>query len=144
MNPITSLILSCATLALLTFAVGAYMLVVRIQEMKKNKIHPQTISLSALRAEKLKDSRISDNYNHLFELPVLFYALCTIAIASQQIPGWLPVTAWVFVALRVIHTIIQCTYNKVMHRFSVFLAGFFLLGAMWVVFLVQSLTSVSI
>lgn len=131
------LILVCGVLALLTFAVGIYMLLVRIQEMKKNRIHPQATALSAQRAERLQDSRVSDNYNHLFELPVLFYALCALAIASQHIPAWLPVMAWLFVIARVCHTLIQCTYNKVMHRFYVFLIGFFLLTAMWLSFLIS-------
>jgi len=143
MNQATNLILSCSALVLLTFGVGIRMFIVRIKEMKKNKITPQSVASSMQRAKRLQDSRASDNYNHLFELPVLFYALCALAIASQQIPVWLPITAWVFVVLRVVHSIIQCTYNQVMHRFSVFMAGFVLLGIMWVAFLISYLINVS-
>lgn len=113
------------------------MLLVRVTEMRKSRISPQSIALSIQRAQKLEDSRASDNFNHLFEVPVLFYALCIAAIASQHVPGWLPILAWVFVALRVLHSAIQCTYNKVMHRFPVFLAGFFLVSAMWVAFAIS-------
>lgn len=141
MDPTAHLILACTALALLTFGTGIRMLIVRIQEMKKNKVYPQSIALSAQRAEKLHDSRASDNYNHLLELPILFYALCALAIASQHLPGWLPVTVWLFVISRVVHTIIQCTYNKVMHRFYVFLSGFFLLAFMWVMFILTYVTS---
>lgn len=137
MNQTANLMLACSALVFLTFGVGIQMLLVRVREMKNERIHPQSISLSAQRTEKLKDSRTSDNYNHLFELPVLFYALCALAIASQHIPSWLPITAWLFVLLRVFHTIIQCSYNKVMHRFLVFLMGFILLGLMWVAFTIS-------
>ena len=88
---------------------------------------------------KLADSRASDNYNHLYELPVLFYALCALALALDHIPAWLPPLAWVFVALRVLHSAIQCSYNKVMHRFPVFVCGFLLLPAMWVAFAISYL-----
>ena len=62
---------------------------------------------------------------------MLFYALCALALATTHVPGWLPAAAWLFVALRIAHSAIQCSYNRVMHRFAVFLAGFALLGAMW-------------
>jgi len=137
MNQVTSLIMACSLLAILTFIVGIRTVVVRIKEMRKERIHPQSIALSATRNEKLQDSRASDNYNHLFELPVLFYALCGLAIASQHIPSWLPITAWIFVFFRILHSIIQCSYNKVMHRFKVFAAGFLLLGFMWFAFTIS-------
>lgn len=131
MAPQQHLVAACAALALLTFLVGLRMLAVRVAEMRARRIHPQAVALSAQRAQRLDDSRASDNYNHLFELPVLFYALCALALATTHVPGWLPAAAWLFVALRIAHSAIQCSYNRVMHRFAVFLAGFALLGAMW-------------
>ncbi len=113
------------------------MLFVRVREMRKRRISPQSIALSSQRTQRLEDSRASDNFSHLFEVPVLFYALCITAIASQHIPYWLPILSWLFVALRVLHSAIQCTYNKVMHRFAVFLAGYFLISLMWVGFAIS-------
>lgn len=49
--------------------------------------------------------------------------LCAVAIGAGHVPGRLPVFAWLFLFLRVVHSAIQCTYNKVVHRFPVFLAG---------------------
>src|SRR5690554_6286110 len=120
MAPEKHLFAACAALALLTFAVGVRLFVVRVREMRTRRIHPQSVALTAQRSQKLEDARASDNYNDLFELPVL---------------------AWVFVALRILHSAIQCTYNKVMHRFPVFLMGFFLLGGMWVAYAVSFLTA---
>ena len=135
MNQTTHLLLACCALALLTFGVGIRMLLVRVREMKKSRIHPQSVALSAQRSTAFQDSRASDNYNHLFELPVLYYALCALAIASQTIPAWLPWAAWGFVALRYIHSLVQCSYNKVMHRFLIFVVGFAVLALMWVGFI---------
>lgn len=132
MGPEQHLVAACAALATLTFVVGLRMLAVRIAEMRARRIPPQAVALSADRAKRLENSRASDNYNHLFELPVLFYALCAIALATTHVPGWLPAAAWLFVGLRIVHSAIQCSYNRVMHRFTVFLAGFALLATMWV------------
>ncbi|WP_330948379.1 MAPEG family protein [Thermomonas sp. LB-4] len=141
MAPQQHLVAACAALALLTFLVGLRMLAVRVAEMRARRIHPQAVALSARRAQRLDDSRASDNYNHLFELPVLFYALCALALATTHVPGWLPAAAWLFVALRIAHSAIQCSYNRVMHRFAVFLAGFALLGAMWAGFALSYLAA---
>ena len=137
MSPVQHLFTACTTLVALTFIVGLRMFYVRVLEMRTRRIHPQSVALSAQRAQKLEDSRASDNYNHLFELPVVFYILCLVAMATGHIPAWLPALAWLFVSLRIVHSAIQCTYNKVMHRFSVFLAGFFLMFAMWVAYAVS-------
>lgn len=134
MDPATSLVAACCVLALLTFVVGFRMLYVRIGEMRRRGIGPQDVALSGQRAEKFQDTRASDNYNHLFELPVLFYALAGLAVAGGHVPGWLAYAAWLFVATRVAHSLIQCTYNRVMHRFAVFVAGYGLLLAMWLGF----------
>lgn len=141
MNPIQHLVLACCSLAALTFAVGLRMLLVRVAEMRRKRIAPQAVALSAQRAQRLEDSRASDNYNHLFELPVLFYALCLLAIAAGHVPAWLPAAAWVFVALRVGHSVIQCSYNRVMHRFGVFVASLLVLLGMWAGFLVTFLSA---
>ncbi|HQY49668.1 MAG TPA: MAPEG family protein [Thermomonas sp.] len=137
MSSAQQLIAACTTLVALTLVVGIRMLSVRVAEMRARRIHPQAVALSAHRAQKLEDSRASDNYNHLLELPILFYALCLAAIATGHIPAWLPPLAWLFVASRIVHSTIQCTYNKVMQRFSVFLIGFFLVPAMWVAYAVS-------
>jgi hypothetical protein len=62
----------------------------------------------------------AENYNHQFEAPVLFYALSITALATGLGSDMSVLFAWVYVGLRVIHSIIHITYNKVMHRFMVF------------------------
>jgi len=41
--------------------------------------------------------------------------------------------AWTFVALRIAHSAIQCTYNKVIHRFYVYFSGGVALWVLWAV-----------
>ena len=135
-----NLALACAALAGLTFIVSGRMYYVRIGEMRSKRIHPQSVALSGQRDERLSDTRASDNYKNLFELPVLFYALCAVALGTQHVPSWLPIAAWAFVAARAVHSVIQCSYNKVMHRFYVFLAGLFILAVAWAGFALSLVT----
>jgi hypothetical protein len=39
--------------------------------------------------------------------------------------------AWGFVGLRVLHSAIHCSYNRVWHRFYAYLAGGLVLWALW-------------
>lgn len=137
MTPTQMLVLACASQALLTLTVCMAMLIHRVMLMKKIRLHPQAVALSADRLKHYKDTRLSDNYNHLFELPVLFYVLCLVAIICQHVPHWLVVMAWGFVISRIIHSVIQCTYNRVIHRFSVFTLGLLLLITMWLGFVIS-------
>lgn len=137
MSPSQHLLSACAALACLTFLVALRMLYVRISEMRRKRIPAQAVALSAQKSERLDDTRASDNYANLFELPVLFYAFCAVAMASATIPTWIPALAWTFVALRVVHSLIQCSYNRVMHRFTVFITSFVVLVAMWVGYLLD-------
>jgi len=76
--------------------------------------------------------RIADNYNHLFEQPTLFYVLCiTIAVAGH-IDTWAVNLAWAFVALRIVHSLVQATANIVILRFSIFMISWLVLIAMLV------------
>ena len=72
---------------------------------------------------------VGHNYNHLLEQPTLFYAVA-IAVALMSfgsgINYWL---AWGYVGFRILHSLVQCTTNVVLYRFSCFaLASLCLLG----------------
>lgn len=134
MSPTQHLFAACLAMVALTFVVGLHMFRVRVGEMMARRIHPQSVALSGQRAQRLEDSRASDNFNHLFEVPVLFYLLCAVAIGTGHIPVWLPALAWLFVLSRVVHSAIQCTYNRVMHRLAVFLGSVLLLLVMWAMY----------
>jgi hypothetical protein len=120
-------------LVLLTFSVMIRMLLSRISQMKILKVHPQATATSSQMAAKIPDSRASDNFRNLFETPVLFYAAMMFAYATQTSSQLLLALAWFYVALRVAHSIIQCGYNKVMHRFYVFFTSIWVLLACWIV-----------
>lgn len=60
------------------------------------------------------------NYNHLHEAPTLFYAVALVLALIGQGDGINATIAWIYVALRIAHSIWQATVNKVMVRFALF------------------------
>ena len=131
------LIAACLAMVLLTFVLGGALLLTRVREMQRKRLHPQAVANSSKMAAQLEDVQVADNFRNLFETPVLFYALAAIALATGYVPNWLVACAWVYFALRLLHSLIHCTYNKVYHRLGVFLVSFLLLVVMWVVFFVS-------
>jgi hypothetical protein len=115
----------------LTFAMMAAMYRRRIAQMKRERIHPQSVATAAQAAARLTDSAAADNFRNLFELPVLFYFAIATAALTGQVTVVTLALAWAFVALRVAHSVIHCTYNKVMHRFQVYLLGAVVLLLLW-------------
>ena len=74
--------------------------------------------------------RTGDNYNHLFEQPVAFYVV-TLAIALiNSIDPLMMQLAWAFVILRIIHSLVQLTFNLVLVRFMIFLIGWLIIAYM--------------
>ena len=115
----------------LTIAVWLRMYAARIGEMKRERIHPQAVATSTQMAARLTDTRAADNFRNLFELPVLFYMALVVAALTSQVNGITLALAWGFVALRAVHSVIHCGYNKVMHRFHAYLFGCLVLWALW-------------
>ena len=133
------LVAACGAMGLLVSLVGIRLLAVRIGELRAKRIHPQAASDSLQVAARLEQVQASDNFRNLFEVPVLFYTLVALALATGQVPGWLVVGAWGFVLLRYLHSAIHCSYNKVVHRFLVFSLGLVLLTGLWVGFVIRVL-----
>lgn len=74
------------------------------------------------------------NYMNLLELPILFYVGCLALYVTDRADAAMCTLAWVYVALRALHTLIHLTYNHVIHRLSVFALSNFVLATLWVRF----------
>ena len=106
----------------LTFTVMLIMYRKRVAEMKTKRIHPQRTKTRSMAHGILTDSETAaDNYANLFESPVLFYVAILLTLILMVQDTILVVLAWTYVSSRFMHSFIHMTYNKVMHRFSVFI-----------------------
>ena len=115
----------------ITFLAWLRLYHLRFAEMLRRKIDPQSIALSAQKDAGLSDTRGADNFNNQFQLPVLFYIAVLLAYATGQGGGLFLQLAWAFVAARLVHALIQWTYNRVVHRFAVYAIGALILWWMW-------------
>jgi hypothetical protein len=137
-NPI---LLTLVAMAAIVFTVAGVMFRRRVAFMKANRLHPQKVATSAKMAAAIEDTRASDNFRNLFEMPVLFYAAVLTATVTNMTSIVLLVLAWGYVLARALHSAIHCTHNTVMQRFYAFLTSTLLLLAMWIVIAFHLITA---
>ena len=138
--PASALLQPVMALVLWTFVMWVWLYATRIPAIRRLRVAmPPTQTKEAFNAQLPPDVRWkADNYNHLLEQPVLFYAVTlTLAVLGAADPTSVTL-AWAYVGLRVIHSLIQATVNVILLRFAVFaLASVVLAGlairAAWVV-----------
>ena len=113
-----------------TLIVWLWLYATRIPAMQKAKVHPQSAIHPGALASLPTDARVvADNYNHLHEQPTIFYALALyshLVGVGDPLNVWL---AWGYVALRVVHSLVQIVMKRVMIRFSVFVLSSLMLIA---------------
>ena len=118
---------------LLTFTVWFFLFARRIPEIMRKNIDPQDRRDRAQSHELLVESAAaSNNLKNLFEMPVLFYAAILLSLVLLIQDMMLVTLAWGFVILRIAHSVIQCSYNNVNHRFAVYFISCLLLLFMWI------------
>ena len=134
------ILMPAIALVAVTFVVWCWMYFTRLRYLRANRIEPNNL------ATRERDSRLlepvagpSDNLRNLFEMPVLFYVLIILLLDTGHASSGFVSAAWAFVALRTLHSAIHCTYNDVMHRFTVYALSSLVLWGMWAAFAVRLL-----
>jgi hypothetical protein len=129
--PLSPMFAPIVALVLWSFVMWAWLYATRIPAMSRAKIELDPRKGRALLDELPPEVNWkADNYNHLMEQPTLFYAVALVLAMTDggdRLNGWL---AWVYVALRVVHSLIQATVNLIPARFGVFMAGSLVLLAL--------------
>ena len=77
------------------------------------------------------------NYMNLLESPLLFYVACITLYVTKGVDAVSVYLAWGYFALRVCHSAIHLTYNKVMHRLAFFASSNLVLIVLWIHLLQQ-------
>ncbi len=113
----------------------------RIAEIRARRIHPQQVATAKQMQDTMQNVAGSDHFRNLFEVPVLFYALCGFLAITQLTNLLLLACAWGYVALRAAHTYVHLTSNAVIRRFQLFFASTIVLYVMWAVFSLRLLTA---
>ena len=119
-------------LVLWTFVMWAWLYATRIPAIRKNKIvmdprRPGGELLAQLPAEVRWKA---GNYNNLMEQPTLFYAVALTLALLDADAGLNTGLAWLYVSLRVVHSLVQAIVNIIIIRFAIFMAASFVLLVM--------------
>ena len=119
-------------LVALTAVVWARMYVTRVAEIRRLRLRLQDIA-DAAQAEKALSgvAAASDNFSNLFEIPVLFYMLVVLLYVTGSSDALNVGGAWLFVLLRVLHSLIHLTSNRVKYRFPAYFIATLLMWLMW-------------
>jgi hypothetical protein len=118
----TSILSPVLAMVCLTFVVWVWMFITRFKFIGANKIDAQDLATPDQVYRTLPPFAANPGYNfrNLFEVPVLFYVLCFYLVLVGGVDSTHVTCAWIFVALRAVHSCIQCSYNNVNHRFGVY------------------------
>jgi hypothetical protein len=74
---------------------------------------------------------VSNAFHNQLEMPMLFYAVVAFALITGAADGILLALAWAFAISRLVHAGVYTTYNKIEHRFLVYLFGAMVVWFMW-------------
>ncbi len=132
----TGLLKPVVALAAWSMLVWAWLFIVRIPALRKAGIdmtrYTGGTGKDLDRVLPEKPQWIAHNYNHLMEQPTLFYAVALALALLGQGTGPNVTLAWGYVVLRVAHSIVQATWNKVTIRFLLFMLASLCLVALTV------------
>lgn len=114
-----------AALALWSMIIWAWMYATRIPAMQRAKIDAaKLVGGTGKSLDEVLPAEVqwkAHNYNHLMEQPTVFYAVA-LALAVGGMGGGLNAQiAWVYVALRIVHSLVHVTVNRVLWRFAIFM-----------------------
>jgi len=137
--PLSPMFAPIVALVLWSFVMWAWLYATRIPAMSAAKVQLDPRNKDLLDQLPPEVNWKADNYNHLMEQPTLFYATALVLALTDggdRLDAWL---AWSYVAIRVVHSLVQATVNVIPARFGVFMVGSVVLLAMavraaWAVF----------
>ncbi len=113
-----------AVLAAWTMVMWVWMYATRLPAMTAAKLDPdELVRQGGKTLDQLLPAQTqwkAHNYNHLHEAPTVFYAVALALALMGQGNGLNATLAWAYVGLRIVHSLVQATINKVMIRFLLF------------------------
>ena len=131
MNP-TAILWPVGALAVLTFAVLLVVPYRRFKAAFARQVRADDFRYGESANVPGEVSIPNRNYMNLLESPNLFYVACIVFYVTGLADEPAVMLAWLYVGLRVAHSLVHLTYNKVTHRLVVFAASITVLVVMWI------------
>ena len=128
--PPESILQPLFVVALLNVVMCIWMYATRIPAMSKAGISPDDATKESMQSLPPAVVQIADNYNHLFEQPTLFYAVALSIALLGHVDAVAVGCAWAYAGLRIAHSLVQATVNRIPLRFSLFCLSWIALSIM--------------
>ena len=114
-------------LAAWTMVMWAWMYATRIPAMSARKVDPNALANDPdVTLDRVLPPQVqwkAHNYNHLHEAPTVFYAVAIVLAIVGQGDGYNAYLGWLYFALRIVHSLVQATINRVVLRFAIFVVS---------------------
>jgi hypothetical protein len=114
-----------------TFAVLLLMGRRRIAAVQAGRVHAREFALGESASVPADCSIVNRHYMNLLEMPLLFYAVSLTYYVTRQADAVALALAWGYVALRLAHSAVHLTSNRLFHRLLTFAFSNFALIALW-------------
>ena len=113
------------------FVVGLILAMRRKDAFSSGTVRPEDVTVSTERYP-VPARLASANFSNQFETPVVFFALIMLAMEVNATSYVMAALAWLFVATRVVHTLIHIGPNKLPLRGAIYGVGVIALFGMWI------------
>ncbi len=131
------LIAAMFTQVLLTFSIMVIMGRRRFTE-EKNKVIKMQDFLTMELDKAGSEVRVADrNFINQFEMPILFFIACLTALQVHAAGFVFVILAWLYVGLRLLHSVIHLTTNTLKLRYYSFVVSSFVMLIMWLIILIR-------
>ena len=123
--------------SILTIMIGLIGIRARITSVSNGQVKARYFKL--MQGQEVPEivTKTTRCFSNMFEVPVLFYVVCTlyVVLGIESLVGL--VFAWLFIIFRIVHAYIHITYNLVRHRMYAFGASVLCVLFLWVNLIVQ-------
>ena len=125
---------------ILTFALLFWLAPLRGHDFSSGVTRPERVALREPNWSQ-RSLQVGYSYANQFELPVLFYVLTILAWVTRHADLIFVALAWIFVIFRYLQAYVHVTSNQVRLRGAFFGVSALVLAIMWLIYIVEILTS---
>ena len=115
-----------------TFLVMLRNIQVRVAAIRRGELTNEYFEIFSGGEPSEQIVKTGNHLRNLFEFPLFFYVAILVAMMTGEYGSTFLVLAWLYVALRVGHSLVHLTINKVPLRFLLYFSGNVVLLLMWI------------
>jgi len=138
--PVQQVLLPLFLEVILTFGLLFWLAPLRTRDVSSGTTRFEDIALREPNWSQ-RSLQVAYSYSNQFELPVLFYVLTVLAYFTRHAGIVFVVLAWIFVIFRYSQAYVHVTSNNVRLRGTFFIVSALVLAIMWIIYIIQILTS---